>query len=38
MRLSAEQLKRFHEDGFLILPSLFSKEEVAALTGALPGL
>ncbi len=38
MRLSAEQLKRFHEDGFLILPSLFSKDEVAALTAALPGL
>jgi ectoine hydroxylase len=36
MQLTAEQLKRFHEDGFLILPSLFSKAEVAALTGALP--
>ena len=38
MQLTADQLKRFHEDGFLILPNLFSKAEVAALTGALPRL
>jgi ectoine hydroxylase len=38
MQLTADQLKRFHEDGFLILPNLFSKAEVAALTGALPKL
>jgi len=38
MQLTAEQLKRFHEDGFLILPNLFSRAEVAALTGALPRL
>src|SRR5690606_1795717 len=38
MQLTAAQLKRFHEDGFLILPSLFSPEEVAVLTGALPAL
>lgn len=38
MQLTAQQLARFHEDGFLILPDLFSRQEVAALTGALPRL
>lgn len=38
MRLSTEQLEQFRDDGFLILPSLFSRDEVAALTGALPRL
>ncbi|HET6221281.1 MAG TPA: phytanoyl-CoA dioxygenase family protein, partial [Dongiaceae bacterium] len=38
MRLSPEQLRRFHEDGFLILPELFSAAEVAVLRGELPTL
>lgn len=31
MRLNEEQLQRFHRDGFLVLPSLFSPAEVAVL-------
>ena len=31
MRLSNEQLARYREDGVLVLPGLFSAEEVAAL-------
>ena len=38
MRLSAQQLARFHEDGFLILPELFSAAEVGVLLDQLPGL
>jgi ectoine hydroxylase len=38
MRLSPEQLRHFHEDGFLILPELFSAAEVAVLRGELPAL
>ncbi len=29
--LSAEQTQQFHQDGFLVLPSLFSSEEIAKL-------
>lgn len=35
MKLSESQLKRYDEDGFLILPSLFSHEEVALLRDQL---
>ena len=38
MRLSASEIERFREDGFLILPSRFSEEEVAALRADLPRL
>ena len=38
MRLSDEQLKRFDEDGFLILPGLFSAAEVERLRAQLPAL
>ncbi len=31
MRLTDNQLARYHEDGVLVLPGLFSAEEVAAL-------
>lgn len=33
MKLTSEQLKRYDEDGFLILPELFSAEEAAILRG-----
>jgi ectoine hydroxylase len=33
MELTAEQLARYQEDGFLIFPELFSPEEVAILRG-----
>src|SRR5262245_25780764 len=38
MKLSPEQLRGFHEAGFLILPNLFSAAEVAVLRGELPAL
>ena len=38
MKLSAEQLARFEQDGFLVLPSLFSADEVAALRAELPAI
>lgn len=38
MRLTQEQLERFHEDGFLLLPNLFSREEVEILRGELPAI
>ena len=38
MRLTDVQLGQFHEDGFLILPGLFSNEEVETLRAPLPGL
>lgn len=38
MLLTSEQLERFREDGFLVLPSLFGAEEVAALRAELPAL
>jgi ectoine hydroxylase len=31
MRLNAEQIRQFHEEGFLILPNLFSKSEIDIL-------
>jgi hypothetical protein len=38
MRLTAAQLARFHEDGFLVLPGLFSRAEVDVLCADLPRL
>ncbi len=38
MKLAGDQLERFHRDGFLILPGLFSVPEVAALGARLPAL
>jgi ectoine hydroxylase len=38
MELTARQIDRFNDDGFLILPELFSMPEVAALTDDLPRL
>jgi ectoine hydroxylase len=38
MRLSDEQVDRFREDGYLVLPGLFAAEEVAVLRDALPRL
>ena len=38
MRLSTTQLARFEQQGFLILPELFSRQEVALLCTRLPAL
>jgi ectoine hydroxylase len=38
MKLTAAQVGRFHEDGFLILPELFSTREVDVLRAQLPAL
>ncbi len=38
MKLAGDQLERFHRDGFLVLPGLFSAPEVAALGARLPAL
>ncbi len=38
MRLSDEQLERFEDDGVLVIPDLFSSEEVAVLRAQLPGV
>ncbi len=38
MHLTAQQLEDFDRDGFLILPELFSKDEIAALRAPLPAL
>ena len=38
MRLTSTQIARFRDDGFLILPSVFSLEEVAHLKAELPRL
>ena len=38
MKLSDEQLEAFRRDGLLILPGLFSADEVAAIRAALPPL
>lgn len=38
MKLAGDQLERFHRDGFLILPGLFSRDEVRALCARLPAL
>jgi len=36
MQLTASQIDRFRKDGFLVLPNLFSAEEIAVLRAALP--
>ncbi len=38
VKLSEAQLARFEDDGFLIIPELFSNAEVAVLCAALPAL
>ncbi|MGH7321592.1 MAG: phytanoyl-CoA dioxygenase family protein [Candidatus Rokuibacteriota bacterium] len=38
MPLSPAQLERFHEDGFLVLPALFSRAEVEILRAEVPRL
>ena len=38
LKLTSDQLERFHRDGFLVLPNLFSAKEVAVLRGELPAL
>ncbi|MFQ5937852.1 MAG: phytanoyl-CoA dioxygenase family protein [Acidiferrobacterales bacterium] len=38
MKLNDTQLRRFEEDGFLILPELFSMEEVEIIRAQLPAL
>ena len=38
MKLSAAQLKSFNDDGFLILPELFSMREVEVIRAQLPAL
>ena len=38
MKLSTEQLAQYHEDGFLVLPGLFSKGEVDKVVGDLDRL
>ena len=38
MQLSAVDIERFHRDGFLILPGLFSAAEVGRLKARLPAL
>jgi len=38
MRLTREQLAEFDEQGFLFLPGLFSAEEMALMSGELPGI
>lgn len=38
MNLTPQQVDRFHTDGYLFFPALFSPEEVAELTSAVPEL
>jgi ectoine hydroxylase len=38
MKLSSEQIRQFEEDGYLFLPGVFSKEEMAVLNAEVPGL
>lgn len=38
MQLTQDQLRQFHEDGFLIFPGLFSPDEVEAMRAPLPQL
>lgn len=38
MKLSDTQLRSFHDDGFLILPQLFSTEEIELIRAQLPAL
>ena len=36
MKLTAEQLKQFDEEGYLFFPNYFSPEETAILKGSIP--
>jgi ectoine hydroxylase len=38
MRLSAEQVATFHRDGLLVLPNMFSGDEIGAIDDCLPRL
>ena len=38
MKLAGDHLERFRRDGFLILPELFSRDEVSSLRARLPAL
>lgn len=38
MKLSQDQIERFQRDGFLVLPALFSPEEVEVIRAPLPAL
>jgi ectoine hydroxylase len=38
MKLTPEQVERFDRDGFLCFPELFTREEIAVLTGEVPRL
>ena len=38
MKLSAEQLRQFEDEGFIIIPELFATEEVEVLKGEIPGV
>jgi ectoine hydroxylase len=38
MKLSPEQIDRFHTDGYLFFPGLFSAREIAVLQAAVPAL
>ena len=38
MKLNAEQLKKFDETGYIIIPELFSSDEVAVLKDEIPGI
>lgn len=38
MRLTPQQIDRFHTEGYLFFPGLFSPEEVATLTAEVPSL
>lgn len=38
MRLADEQVRRFHEEGYLFLPRVFSPDEVAVLLREVPGI
>jgi ectoine hydroxylase len=38
MKLDQAQLEQFREDGYVIIPELFSADEVAVLRGEIPGI
>ena len=38
MQLTAEQLERFHRDGFLVIEGLFGRDEANRLRARLPAL
>ena len=38
MKLTDAQIATFEQEGYLFLPNVFSAEEMALLTGEIPGL